>query len=135
MIKLADSYGFGYTKRMAIKRIDNILNGSGVEHLGAWQPIETAPKDGRELWFWNGENYGVGHWAIDREPETIFKHFRPFCRDGKPSDFTQIPNPRAGEIRYQWWFVEWASNDRDYDGHYTGPEIPTHWSPPLTPPK
>lgn len=73
-----------------------------------WQPIETAPKDGRNLWVWDGKQQYVawhGHdWNMDpdekKDPEWL-------CGDG--DDFSC--------------------------GYYYLPCDPTHWMPLPTPPE
>ncbi|GEM_PF-2052210 len=85
-----------------ISQIDNMVSGlvqpaDAAALADGWMPIETAPKDGVELWVFNGEQGvmhwtegampGVGHWALwvwadqtvaDIDPEPIQPtHWRP----------------------------------------------------------
>lgn len=69
-----------------------------------WQPIETAPKDGKKFMIWNGVDIGVAEWTRNGAAEPLFL------------------------------YCQWASNDLDYDRNYAGgPSNPTHWMP-LPPP-
>lgn len=33
--------------------------------MSQWQPIETAPKDGRRLLVWDGDDWNVAHWDAE----------------------------------------------------------------------
>lgn len=68
------------------------LSAAGYAVERGWQPIETAPKDGRTVWVWNGEHcqmewYGSDEWSgwlhsdpllSDADPDPVQPtHWRP----------------------------------------------------------
>ena len=76
--------------------------------LGAWQPIETAPRE-TELLVGRWVN---GDWRI--------------CQSGLYFD---DGNEREGEPAYWYWYCDWDS------GGVTDDEGPTHWMPLPPPPQ
>ncbi len=72
-----------------------------------WQPIETAPKDGRLMLLWDASNpdgYVVARWARDDR------------RPGPFGPFVWL----SGHVRY---------------GERLAEQIPTHWMPLPAPPE
>ena len=77
-----------------------------------WQPIETAPKDGTRLLFWDGVCHKVGHWRDESYKEERF-----------------VKEKTNGDRIYKWFTVDlghWDIDDYEIN--------PTHWMPLPTPP-
>jgi hypothetical protein len=80
---------------------------SAALKYGAWQPIETAPKDGRSIIGWNGDRVAEMSWTDTRDDNDNYG----WCESG----FTD------GGMLY------WCNNIAD--------PTPTHWMPLPEPPK
>lgn len=76
-----------------------------------WQPIETAPTDGRSIDVWNGTRVVNAMWA---RPEGHIPEFQCWCY------YEPIPEGRYGAVIHELWRVD--------------PE-PTHWMPLPEPPQ
>jgi hypothetical protein len=77
-----------------------------------WKPIETAPKDGREL---------IGH----RSDQGEFVFRWAWAEEFVPKDLNGDPTEHYDEDFAWWWHDRW--------GWMEGEETPTHWRP-LPPP-
>jgi len=75
--------------------------------LIGWQPIETAPKDGRDMLLWNGECQCVGAWATESD--------------------------RYGNVTPQTWHSVGPTVYGPDDATIDPP--PTHWMPLPAPPQ
>lgn len=78
-----------------------------------WEPIETAPKDGREL---------IGH----RSDQGQFVFRWAWAEEFVPKDLNGDPTEHYDEDFAWWWHDRW--------GWMEGEETPTHWRPLPTPP-
>lgn len=59
-----------------------------LEH--PWRPIESAPKDGTEMWLWEGSDYR-GHWS-SRAEKWFSGGINIF-----PTHWMPLPTPPEGE--------------------------------------
>jgi hypothetical protein len=85
-------------------RADGYLAGSSEGEMMEWQPIETAPKDGREVWLYLGA---------------------PWCKTEKAKWYAPWENWQVGEI---------PSDPAREDCCGIGSAVPTHWMPMPAPP-
>lgn len=83
-----------------------------------WQPIETAPKDGRKLLLAAGKEIIIGDWMPDKRKE--WKEMRT----GTETEETIIR--RLEEVDYSGWHI----SGTDYSLFPA-----THWMPLPEPPK
>lgn len=88
--------------------------------MTGWQPIETAPKDGRDLWLWREDagcflgrwvapcDFMVGEELIQYKGDDAFEEdwfgadyvagFR-VSNDGLPTKWHELPGPPDGESK------------------------------------
>ena len=97
-----------------IRALRDDLGASISVVFGAWQPIETAPKDGAEVLLYAPGRVTYGAWSKPSETPHIT------YRDGF-----------APEPEYEDFDPYWAS----WDGGFTEAHPPTHWMPLPEPPK
>jgi hypothetical protein len=83
----------------------------------AWQPIETAPKDGAMILLARNQRVTLGHW----EPE----HW-PTASEHHASTGEYLGQFETGQCDEAYWASE--------DGGFTEEEPPSHWMPLPTPP-
>lgn len=108
----------GYSKSLALAQMVQVELSkealtAGRAALGnaeppEWQPIETAPKDGRPILLFGDCRVTSGHWSAPSEtPRIIYQ-------DGF-----------APDTEWDEWEPYWAS----WDGGFTEEHPPTHWMP------
>ena len=101
--------------------------------MAEWQPIETAPRDGRFILITDGERFAAAEPFDYVEPPEIGYDNRPLFAD------TRRSNPDAGKVRKLWSSIGCSAFTRE-------PELldecdnvshiePTHWMPLPDPPK
>ncbi len=77
-----------------------------------WQPIKTAPRDGRSVLVSNREYVKLAYWSnakIWDEDEEYYDHYH--------------------------WVIHEVEDDYYYSSHLVGKNEPTHWKPLPEPPK
>lgn len=75
----------------------------GIGAIGAWRPIETAPKDGTQIMVWRRSSFGSGYFRLDRWTRDWREHEDwEGNREGQgegsmypPTHWTPLPTPPA----------------------------------------
>jgi hypothetical protein len=81
--------------------------------MSEWKPIETAPKDGRDILLSNNEErHYEDRWVVAGSYEK-----------------RRYKNSRGGKLTKSGFYNQFLDNDDD------GPIYPTHWMPLPEPPK
>jgi hypothetical protein len=78
----------------------------------AWQPIETAPKDGTVVLLCRDKRVTAGHWEPERWPTAAEHH---------STTGEYLGQFETGECVEAWWYSE--------DGGFCNKSPPTHWMP------
>ena len=83
----------GIKDPMALMRFRQLAEAMGIKHgVGAWQPIETAPKDGTEILAYDGFDRHIIYWCEEQG------YWASKASDFSSPDLWQpLPEPPKGE--------------------------------------